>query len=136
MESITFNLISQQHDQLNNDFPKGQKSAEVGNRAVKIVKMYFEEKYPGCTFNVPKDGCDLEVLPHNIKLEIKGTSSPDIAWNQLKVSGNPSYNQLLNDLPLFRVTNVYDREITIHILTYSEDFIMQREPRWAIKKRK
>ncbi len=135
METINFNLSNKQFNHLNKKYRKGHKSSAIGKRAVEIVKFYFLDKYPDCGFRVPNDGCDLEVLPNNIKLEVKGTSSDDIAWSQLKVSGNPSYNQLLNDLPLYRVSNVYEKVVTINIMKHSDDFIMEQKPRWAIKKK-
>lgn len=135
METINFKLNEIQFDHLNNNFPISKKSSLIGQRAVEILKFYFEEKYSGSTFRVPNDGCDLEVLPLKIKLEIKGTSSSEIAWSQLKVSGNPSYNQLLNGLPLYRVTNVYEKDVIFYIMKCSEDFEMVPEPRWRIKKK-
>ena len=137
MISVPINLTEQEFQRLNALYPPTAKSSNVGGRSVELVQFYFRTIDPQCQFRVPNDGTDLVVTTGGatIQIEIKGTADTDIAWSKLKVSGNPSHQQLLNDVPLYRVVAVYDRAPTIHILKHSEDFEMNPEPRWSVKKR-
>ena len=134
MKKININLTIEEFEYINSLYPKGGKSSTIGKRAVEIVKIHFLNKYPDCKFRDPKDGCDLEVLPQNIKLEIKGTNDAGIAWNKLKVSSIHSYNQLMNNIPVYRVTNVFAQNPVMFILIFNLDFTMVQEDRWSIKR--
>ncbi len=134
MESIAVKLTSSQFSKLNSLFNQSGKSADVGKRAVEIVKIYFMSKNPRCTFPVPPSGVDLVVQENRSrkKLEIKGTSELNIAWGKLGVSGCPSFDKLKKGMPLYRVTGVFEETPQIYVLRFKKDFRMQKEPRWRI----
>lgn len=138
MITIQINLPEAEFQRLNALYPPTVKSSNVGDRAIELVKFHFRTLDPKCQFREPNDGTDLEVLSgtSSERIEVKGTADSDIAWTKLKVSGNASYQQLLNDTPLYRVVSVYDRAPCIHILKHSEDFEMSAEARWAVKARR
>jgi hypothetical protein len=120
---------------LNHKYPNKEKSADIGKRAAQIIRYHFKHKYPECTFVKPSAGSDLTIQYENGQesIEIKGTADKTISWQKLKVSSQSSYDKLRNGLPLYRVTNVFEREPVIYILKYSQDFKLVPEKRWAVK---
>ena len=66
---------------------------------------------------------------------MKGTESPTIAWQQLKVSSQKSHDALENrDASMYRVVHVNGPCPRIYILAYGRDFTLEPEPRWAVKR--
>jgi len=140
VEEEIFELSDLEYEQLNSKYPHGKGSGLIGFRSEEIIKLYFRRKYPDCKFSKPKNGADLEVigLPNSFSyfLEVKGTADSRIAWQKLKVSSEHSYKMLTEEkIPLYRVTSVFDQNLSIYILKYEEDFILEPEPRWSIKKK-
>lgn len=135
MEKIDMKLDSEEFEYLNRKFPRSEKSADIGKRAEEIIRYYFKHKYPNCKFLKPPDGSDLEIEWESGKMviEIKGTSDNHLSWQKLKVSSQKSYEMLRKGLPVYRVTNVFDREPVIYVLKYSHDFNLVEEKRWAFK---
>ena len=124
---------------LNEAYPRSMASGSIARRTEQIVKLHFESLYPGCRFETPPPGTDLSVkllgAEHLISIEIKGTASADIAWQQLKVSSAHSWKSLTeNGTPVYRVTNVFGRVPKIFVLIHGRDFSLIPEPRWAFKK--
>ncbi len=138
MRTIELDLPEAEFERLNALYPPTAKSSTVGERAVELVKFYFRTLDCDCQFHVPGGGVDLEVTGKELseRIEIKGTADADIAWMKLKVSGKPCYDRLLEDLPLYRVLAVYDRNPRICVLKYSEDFEIVSELRWALRPRR
>ncbi len=135
MEFIEIKLTEQEFSRLNSIYPATVKSSTVGKRAEELVKFYFRSIDPECKFTEPNDGADLlvERKNGNVKLEIKGTASDSVAWSKLKVSSPDSHKQIQEGLPVYRVISVYDRNPKILVLRYGEDFILEPEPRWAVR---
>lgn len=112
---------------------RGLKTAKA---AVEICKIYFRRQNPDVAFPPSPNKADLHVqFPSTagFDVEVKGTEEPDIAWNQLKVSGKPSHDMLKDGMSLYRVSNIGSRKVSIFILKYGEDFEMIPEPRWTIR---
>lgn len=137
MIAIQIQLPEAEFQRLNAVYPPTVKSANVGDRAIEIVQFHFRAEDPQCQFRKPTDGTDLEICTagNSVRIEVKGTAASNLAWGKLKVSGGPSYQQLLNDVPLYRVVAVYDRTPRIYVLKHSQDFEMIPEPRWRMKAR-
>lgn len=140
MKQYNINLSDCEFNQLNNKYPPGKGSALIGNRAVAIIKIHFCREDPNCTFEPPRKGADLSVTfstdRKDLTLEIKGTEDAGIAWNKLKVSSKQSH-QLLTEkkIPLYRVTNVFGQNPVIYVLVHGQDFELEPEPRWSVKKK-
>ena len=103
---------------------------------MEICRIYFRRQNPNVTFPSSPNKADLHVLLPNapgFDIEVKGTKERGVAWNQLKVSGQPSHDMLKKGMPLYRVANIGERNVTIFVLEYSEDFEMIPEPRWTIR---
>ena len=87
MEHLPVELTLAEHDTLNSLCPKSEGSALIGRRAVEIVKVHFKKKDPQCRFMPPLSGADLRVIlsdGSSIDIEVKGTDSVGLAWQQLK----------------------------------------------------
>lgn len=136
METIEIKLTEQEFSRLNSIYPATVKSSTVGKRAEELVKFYFRSIDPKCKFTEPNDGADLlvELKNESVKLEIKGTASDTVSWSKLKVSSLDSHKLIQDGLPVYRVISVYDRNPKILVLRYGEDFTMEPEPRWAVKR--
>ena len=134
MEKINLKLSDQDFIRLNALCPPTEKSADIGKRAIEIVKHLYKSKDPNSTFRVPAGGGDIEIQSEGrtFKIEVKGTTETDICWMKLKVSGKLSYELLVQGMPLYRVCGVNDRFPTIYILKYQRDYEMVPEPRWSI----
>lgn len=137
MKELAINLTETEFERLNALYPPTAKSSNVGDRAEELVRFYFRSLNPECTFEKATDGADLRINdgPQSFEIEVKGTAKNNVAWGQLKVSGNPSHIRLSNGLPLYRVVSVYDRAPRILVLIHDEDFTMEPEARWAVKNR-
>lgn len=140
MKKHVLNLSDDQFNQLNDEYPPGNGSACVGHRAEEIIKIYFRGKDPQCKFGRPRNGADLTVHfsenTQSLTLEIKGTEDAGIAWDKLKVSSKSSRRMLVEEMiPLYRVTKVFGQNPVIYVLVYCQDFELEPEPRWRIKKK-
>ena len=137
LETVALSVPEPEFARLNSLYPPTVKSSTVGDRAIELVQFYFRTQDAACTFRFPGNGCDLETQVNGTthRIEVKGTADLDIAWTKLKVSGAPSYNALLNGMPLYRVTGVYERNPVLFILRYQHDFEMQPEARWSISRK-
>ena len=107
-------------------------------RALHIVKRHLIEKY-GDQVTIEEDeaGADLKVSVNgdSERIEVKGTESPTIAWQQLKVSSRKSHDALENrEASIYRVVDVSGTHPRIYILNYGEHFVLEPEPRWAVKR--
>lgn len=138
MVTIPINLPETEFQRLNALYPPTVNSANVGNRAIELVRFYFRSLDSDCQFRVPNDGTDLEIVRagSSERIEVKGTADADIAWIKLKVSSLLSYQQLLDNVPIYRVVAVYDRAPRIHVLRHAQDFEMIAEPRWSVRARR
>ena len=139
MKREKFELSDLEFTQLNTEYARGKGSALIGYRSEAIVRLYFRRKYPDCEFRQPTNGADLEVVSspnrRGFFLEVKGTEDSSIAWGKLKVSGVPSHQMLVEEkIPLYRVTNVFEKKPVIYMLKYGEDFDLVQEPRWRIRR--
>lgn len=107
-------------------------------RAVSIVREHLSVKYRGqAEIENDPDGADLRVSVdgRTERIEVKGTNSPSIAWQQLKVSSKRSHDALKNgEASMYRVVDVDGEEPRICILTYGQHFTLEPEPRWAVKR--
>ena len=111
------------------------KGLNIADAAVEICRIHFRRENSAVTFPKSPNKADLCVVftgAPAFDIEVKGTEEAGIAWNQFKVSGHPSYELLKKGMPLYRVSNVGSREVSIFILNYGEDFEMTPEPLWRI----
>ena len=107
MEDHRVQLTAEEFDRLNSLYPASDGSALIGKRAEEIVKIHFRRRDPQCVFGVPDTGADLKVALSDgsapLLIEVKGTASVGVAWQQLKVSHLPragcSGRKQLLDLP-------------------------------------
>lgn len=136
MNLIEIDLPEAEFVRLNSLFPPTVKSSNVGERAVELVKLHFRSRHAGCAFTKNRDGYDLQVKwdGGEEKIEIKGTADEKIAFGKLKVSGRRSYDLLLKGTPIYRVVSVYSRSLSMYVIRHGEDFEMNEEPRWTIKR--
>lgn len=132
---IVVRLTSREHKYLDSKFPQTKGSAGIGRRAVAIVKMHIKKEDPSSRFPEPPDRCDLEIVTgkDRTRIEVKGTSKNEIAWNQLKVSGKHSHRDLKQGMLLYRVAGVFTSRPLLWILQDGIHFEMVPEPRWRIK---
>lgn len=129
-------LTEKEFDDLNRRFPASEGSGLIGRRAAAIVELHFKRQDPRCTFVSCPPGVDLHVqMPdaEALPIEIKGTAATLVAWPQLKVSSTNSHRLIVDGMPVYRVCNVFGREIDIYILRHGVDFILEPEPRWAFR---
>lgn len=127
MEKIDLSLNPEEFESLT-----GLNTADA---AVEICRVCFRRQNLSVTFPRSPNGADLCIkFPDDpaFDIEVKGTKEPGIAWNQLKVSGQPSYDLLKRGMPLYRVSSVGSRNVTIFVLRYGEDYEMTPEPRWRV----
>ena len=102
-----------------------------------VLKHLVDEYGDQATIEEDRDGADLKVSARgkSERIEVKGTESPTIAWQQLKVSSQKSHDALENrDASMYRVVDVNGPCPRIYVLTYGRDFTLEPEPRWAVKR--
>ncbi|HET6256234.1 MAG TPA: hypothetical protein VFE32_19305 [Puia sp.] len=130
-----FAINQEQLDRLLSHHPNTGKNSDVGSIAVKIVEMYFKNRYPDATFLKGSKGADMEVNYQGKieRFEVKGTVDPSIAWQKLKVSSQDCYECLLEGMTLIRVTSIGALKMKLHFMKYGEDFILEPEVRFAVK---
>ena len=118
------------------EFMQMKKVRKTADKAIEIVKKYLRSARGGnIDIHVSGPGADLRVVSQDGEelIEVKGTASANVSWSQLKVSSQQSYENLLKGIPLYRVVDVDSRTPRILILRYGKDFVMEPEPRWAVK---
>jgi hypothetical protein len=138
MERICIELTSEEYKRLNLMYPESNDSGLIGKRAEEIVKIYFRRKDPRCAFDIPAAGADLKVVfcdgSASLMIEVKGTASLGVAWQQLKVSSQNSWRLLVEErIPVYRVSDVFGRSSTLYVLLYGQDFFLEQEARWTFK---
>lgn len=135
MQSYEFHISETQLATLLELYPNTGKNSHVGNIAVKIVELFFLDRYLGVTFNRGTSGADLEVNINNEvqRYEIKGTIDDNISWAKLKVSSKDCYDCLIAGMILIRVTSIGKTKVALHFMKYGEDFTMEPEVRFAVK---
>ena len=114
-------------------------SNEIGKYAIEIAKEYFRSKDIDAQFEIPRKGEDLIVKSKNeSKLyEIKGSKMPEFRFKQLYISGQSSFEKIESkEAILMRIVNIGKQDVTICFLEYDKDFILEKVPRWIIKKKK
>ncbi|MEM5563954.1 hypothetical protein WNY78_02510 [Psychroserpens sp. AS72] len=136
MKSVTFKLNNKQFSLLNSQFSNIGKNSHIGKLAVEIAKLYFQDKYVMPNFKENINGVDLSVINNNSQedYEIKGTADFNIAFNKLKVSSQPCHDKLVNGQILLRICDIGKQEVKLHFMKYNEDFTMEPELRWSVKK--
>jgi hypothetical protein len=140
MELHHLELTSVEYEKLNSKYPESEGSGLIGKRAEEIVKIYFRKGDPQCQFpNPPPKGADLHVVfsgdAPSILIEVKGTKSAGLAWQQLKVSSQHSWRLLAEErIPVYRVSEVFQRSPSIYVLVHGLDFVLDEEPRWTFKR--
>ena len=115
-------------------------SLNTEKKAVVIVKKHLQEKYSGRNIEIREDvrGADIRVVfkdrnEEDEIIEVKGTVKSSVAWGQLKVSLQTSYDKLVEGVPIYRVIGVDSKIPRIVVLRYGKDFILEEERRWAVK---
>lgn len=107
-------------------------------KALFIVRKHLNEKYGGrASIQQDRDGVDLrvEIDGKTERIEVKGTEKPTIAWQQLKVSSRKSHDALESGgASLYRVVDVDGTRPHIYVLAYGQDFTLESEPRWTVKR--
>jgi hypothetical protein len=107
-------------------------------KALFIVRGYIMTKYgKSAEVEEDRDGVDLKVTidGKTERIEVKGTQDFDIAWQKLKVSSKKSHDALVSgDASIYRVVDVDSANPRVYILTHGEDFTLEPEPRWAVKR--
>ena len=137
----TFELTEERQRELlalcPNSVNKG--NSDIGKLAVEIVRDYFKYKTPTATVRVGGKGIDLKGADMEInfdgktdRFEIKGTVSSGVAWERIKVSGKPCYDNLVNGMTMIRVCDSTSRSPKLYFLKYGLHFTMRREPRWSV----
>jgi hypothetical protein len=138
MEDYRVELTLEEFGRLNSLYPVSEGSALIGKRAEEIVRIHFRRRDPHCAFEVPGTGPDLKVALSDgsepLFIEVKGTASVGIAWQQLKVSSRHSWRSLTETrIPVYRVSEVFAKAPCIHVLTHGTDFTLDQEDRWTFK---
>lgn len=139
VEHHRFELTSDEYDRLNSLYPQSKGSSLIGKRAEEIVRIHFRRNDPRCQFEAVPKGADLHVVSsdrsRSAVIEVKGTASPGVAWQQLKVSSQHSWRLLAEErVPVYRVSRVFERVPSIYVLLHGQDFILEQEPRWTLKR--
>lgn len=139
MEHYDVTLTDEEYDRLNSAYPKSDGSGLIGRRAEEIVKIYFRRLEAQCKFVDAPPGADLSVMLSEgsapLSIEIKGTAASDLAWPQLKVSSQRSWELLTTqDIPVYRICSVFGKVPSIYVLRHGRDFVLVPEARWAFKR--
>ena len=135
MQEFLVELSDNEFRALNHSHPDSGKSACVGARAVAIVCLYAQKM--NWKESPKRRGVDLAFTSANgalIELEVKGTAAKGMQMQKLGVSGNPCYINLKNGMPLYRVSSVFTKTPTIHVMMYEIDYTMKTEKRWKIQR--
>lgn len=107
-------------------------------KALRIVNKHLIETYGSqVTIEADGGGADLRVTVNGAseRIEVKGTESPTIAWQQLKVSSQQSHDVLESrEASIYRVVDVGAANPRIYVLKHGEHFVLEPELRWAVKR--
>ena len=119
----------------------GRKKVEdlsTEQKSLNIVREFLKDRYgDDVEIEEDRDGVDLRVTVdgRTERIEVKGTADSTIAWEKLKVSSWKSHDALIRgDALIYRVVDVHSADPRVHILIYGEDFTLEPEPRWAVKR--
>ncbi len=139
MEHYRVELTDEEYERLNSEYPESNGSGLIGKRAEEIVRIHFRRTHPRCTYANAPSGADLQVIVSDdslsLSIEIKGTASSGIAWQQLKVSSTHSWELLSKQaIPVYRVCAVFSKAPSIYVLQHGRDFLLVPEPRWTFKR--
>src|SRR6266496_146750 len=123
MQVIPVQLTHDELELLEKRWPKSKGNGSIEGRAVEIVQLYFGRKDPQCAFELPERGADLHVVLSGqgepLTIEVKGTVSRGLAWNQIKVSSANSWRLLTEkSMPVYRVSDVFGTSPTIFVLLH------------------
>jgi hypothetical protein len=131
-----FHIPTEKLTELKKLYPNMGKNSHVGEMAVRIVELYFQQSDPEARFKVIKGGGDLAVDSNGCtrNYEVKGTVDADISWSKLKVSSKECHDALKEGMTLIRVTSVGESKVYLHFLQYGTDFTLAEEARWAVKR--
>jgi hypothetical protein len=135
MHTFTIQLTDAEYTRLNSLFAGKGKSSHVGARAMEILRMHFLRLDPATTFRTEVGDADLEITNSTgevLRIEVKGTADPGIAWGKLKVSGTPSHTALVAGMPVYRVCGVEGKQVQVFVMKFPEDFTLTPEPRWRM----
>ena len=107
-------------------------------KALAIVRGFLKTAYgEDVVIEEDRDGVYLRVTidGKTERIEVKGTKDSDIAWEKLKVSSRKQRDALVSgDATIYRVVDVHSADPRVHILIYGEDFTLEPELRWAVKR--
>ena len=107
-------------------------------KALNIVREFLKDRYgDDVEIEEDRDGVDLRVTANGRteRIVVKGTSGSTMAWEKLKVSSRKSHDALVRgDALIYRVVNVHSAAPIVYILIHGEDFMLEPEPRWAVKR--
>ncbi len=117
---------------------KKMEDLSTEQKALNIVRARLRDRYgEDVEIEEDGDGVDLRVTidGKTERIEVKGTKDSDIAWQKLKVSSKKSHDALVSgDASIYRVVDVDSADPRVHILIYGEDFTLEPEPRWSVKR--
>lgn len=137
MQKYKVALTDAEYEDLNGRYPESDGSGLIGQRAEEIVKIHLRRQHPGCKLSRGSDGADLHVVSCDgkfWKIEVKGTQSAGVAWQQLKVSSQRSWQLITEEkIPVYRVSDVFSQKPSIYVLMHGRDFDLACEPRWTFK---
>lgn len=123
---------------LTEDGRKEVEDLSTEQKAMNIVREHLKTVYgEDVVIEEDMDGVDLRVTidGKTERIEVKGTKDSDIAWQKLKVSSKKSHDALVSgDALIYRVVDVGSANPRVYILIYGEDFTLEPEPRWAVKR--
>lgn len=135
MISDDFEISQEQLNYLLSIHPNTGKNWDVGSIAMRVIEMYFKNKYPDATFLSGIKGADIEVTcgGKTERFEVKGTTDQSIAWQKLKVSSQDCHDCLIQGMTLIRVTSIGSLKMKLHFMKHGEDFILEPEVRFAVR---
>ena len=117
---------------------KKMEDLSTEQKALAIVREFLKDRYgDDVEIEEDRDGVDLRVTVdgRTERIEVKGTADSTIAWEKLKVSSRKSHDALVRgDALIYRVVDVHSADPRIYILIHGEDFTLEPEPRWAVKR--
>ncbi len=136
MRPVNSKISEEQLAGLKASYPIKGKNSDIGKMAVEMVRLYFLSQHSAIIFKPCTTGGDIITCVNDLEnhYEIKGTESSDIAFSKLKVSSWHCHNALVAGMELVRVTNIGNTQVQIHFMKYGEDFQLESEPRWSVKR--
>lgn len=137
-ETVSPDIYSAVPIELTEGARKKTEDLSTEQKALNIVRAFLKDKYgEDVVIEEDRDGADLRVTidGRTERIEVKGTADSTIAWEKLKVSSQRSHDALVRgDASIYRVVDVDSADPRVHILIYGEDFTLEPEPRWAVKR--